>query len=63
MPLVYQQFKALDLSTELFLLHWYLSLFSDCIDDIECVSRIWDNFLLEGEVFAYKTGLAIIKYF
>jgi len=25
--------------------------------------RIWDNFLLFGEVFAYKTALAILKYY
>ena len=24
--------------------------------------RIWDNFLLEGEVFAIKMGLGILKY-
>jgi hypothetical protein len=31
--------------------------------DPEIVARIWDSFLLEGEIFAYKTALAILKYF
>lgn len=30
---------------------------------MEIVSRIWDCFLLEGEVYAIKTALAILKYF
>ncbi|KAL4441362.1 hypothetical protein ABPG74_013657 [Tetrahymena malaccensis] len=62
MHLVLQHFKALDLSSELFLMHWFLNLFSNVFDQ-ETVLRIWDNFLLEGEVFAYKAGIAFIEYF
>ena len=25
--------------------------------------RIWDNFLLEGELYAFKAGIAFIEYF
>lgn len=25
--------------------------------------RIWDNMILDGEIFAFKTGLAILAYF
>ncbi len=25
--------------------------------------RLWDNFFLEGEIFAIKTALGILKYF
>lgn len=56
MPLVYNHFKAIDLSTEVYLMHWFLSLFSNSLNDLEFLSRIWDNFLLEGEIFAYKIG-------
>jgi hypothetical protein len=28
---------------------------------LEVSSRVWDNFLLDGEVFLYRTGLAILK--
>eukprot|EP00825_Cyclidium_porcatum_P032273 TRINITY_DN3451_c0_g1_i2.p2 TRINITY_DN3451_c0_g1~~TRINITY_DN3451_c0_g1_i2.p2 ORF type:complete len:100 (-),score=31.55 TRINITY_DN3451_c0_g1_i2:42-341(-) len=27
------------------------------------VMRIWDNFLLEGEVFVIKTAISILKYY
>lgn len=40
-----------------------LSLFSNSISDIDTLSRIWDNFFLEGELFLYKTALAIIEFF
>jgi len=62
MPLVLHHFRALDLSSELFLMHWFLNLFAN-VFDLETVFRIWDNFLLEGEVFAFKAGIAFIEYF
>lgn len=62
MPFVLAHFKALDLSSELFLMHWFLNLFSN-VFDLETVFRIWDNFLLEGEIYAFKAGLAFIEYF
>lgn len=62
MPLLLLHFKALDISSELFLMHWFLNLFSN-VFDLETVFRIWDNFLLEGEVFAFKAGIAFIEYF
>jgi hypothetical protein len=27
---------------------------------MDIVARIWDNFMLDGEVFAIKVGLAIL---
>jgi len=63
LPHLYAHFKALDLSSEMFLLDWFLSLFSLVIWDNDIISRIWDSFLLEGEVYAIKTGVAILKYF
>jgi len=66
----------LDLSSEMFILDWFLSLFSTyyhnnllnnssfrALYDNETVARIWDCFLLEGEIVAMKTGVAILKYF
>lgn len=62
-PNLFKHFKALDVTTEMFLLDWFLSLFSVIIRDADIVSRIWDCFFLEGDVFAIKTALAILKYF
>jgi cytohesin/brefeldin A-inhibited guanine nucleotide-exchange protein len=27
------------------------------------LSRLWDNFLLEGEIYMFKVGIAYIKYY
>jgi len=59
-PIIYHHFKALELSSECFLMHWFLSLFTNCFQNESFVARLWDNFLLEGELFAFKIGLAII---
>ncbi len=62
MPDLYRHFEVLDITADLFLIDWMLTLYSKNID-LEIVSRIWDNFLLEGEIFTIRTGLALLKYF
>jgi hypothetical protein len=62
MPDLYSHFEALDLTTDLYLIDWMLTLYTKNVD-IDIVSRIWDNFMLDGEIFAIKTGLAILIYF
>jgi cytohesin/brefeldin A-inhibited guanine nucleotide-exchange protein len=62
LPLVYNHFKALDLSSEIFLIKWFMTLFSNNIE-IGMLSRLWDNFLLEGEIYMFKCAIAYIKYF
>lgn len=62
MPELYKHFETLDITTDLFLIDWMLTLYSKNMD-LEVVSRIWDNFILKGEIFAIKTGLALLQYF
>lgn len=62
LPNLKKHFEALELKSELYLIEWLVYLYSKNLE-IEVVSRIWDNFLLEGEIFAYKSAIAILKYF
>jgi hypothetical protein len=62
LPELYKHFEAVDLTTDLYLIDWMLTLFTKNMD-LDLVSRIWDNFLLDGEIFAMKTGLAILILF
>lgn len=62
LPGLKRHFEDLELKSELFLIEWLVCLYSKNLE-IEVVSRIWDNFLLEGEIYAYKAALAILKYF
>lgn len=45
----------------MYLVTWFLSVFATSFTG-EFLYRIWDNFLLEGEIYLYKVGLTIIKY-
>lgn len=59
MPDLFRHFETLDITADLYLIDWMLTLFSKNMD-LDIVSRIWDNFMLDGEVFAIKTALAIL---
>ena len=62
MPELSRHFETLDITTDLFLIDWMLTLYSKMFTDVDLVSRIWDNFMLDGEIFAIKTGLALLQY-
>lgn len=59
MPDLYRHFEVLEITTDIYLIDWMLTLYSKNLD-IDIVSRIWDNFMLDGEIFAIKTGLALL---
>lgn len=61
--LVASHFKALEINSKLFFVNWFLSLFSSCFTEEEFLARIWDNFFLEGEIYLFKVGVALIKYY
>jgi hypothetical protein len=62
LPDLYHYFQVVDVTTDLFLIDWLLSLYSKHIDQ-EIAARIWDCFMLDGEFFAIKVGIALLKYF
>jgi len=47
------------ISPEHYLLDWFLTAFSRALP-LDTASRIWDCFMLEGEVFLYRTALGIL---
>jgi hypothetical protein len=62
MPDLYSYFEALDISTDIFLFEWLMTLYAKNMD-LRIVSRIWDHFMLDGEIFAIRVGLGILTYF
>jgi hypothetical protein len=62
LPLLYFHFKKQDVCSEMFLLDWHLSLFAKSLS-LEVVTRVWDLFLVEGEVFLTKTALGILRMY
>jgi hypothetical protein len=61
-PLVFRHFRALDLTSDLFLINWMLSLYASAIPDQEVMARILDCFFLEGEIYLFKVGICLILY-
>lgn len=62
LPDLFAYFEALDITTDIFLFEWLMTLFTKNID-LRIASRIWDHFILDGEILAMKVGLAILMYF
>lgn len=61
---VKKHFEVLKLEAKMYLVSWFLSGFADCFGSRkDFLYRIWDNFLLEGEIYLFKVGIAIIKYY
>ncbi len=46
----------------MFLVGWFLTIFANCFEG-EFLLRVWDNFMLEGELYLFKAGIALIKYY
>jgi len=60
LPLLYNHFKDEGVSSEMYLLDWNLSLFCKALP-IEVAARVWDCYLLEGEVFIVRAALGLLR--
>ncbi|GMI35088.1 hypothetical protein TrCOL_g6166 [Triparma columacea] len=60
LPLLHSHFKRHDVTHELFLIDWRLSVFCRILP-LDTAVRIWDLFLREGETFFVKCSLGILK--
>lgn len=58
LPQLYQHLLTESISSEIFLLDWALTLFSKAMP-INVAARLWDVYLLEGEIFFIKACLGI----
>jgi len=60
MPAVASCIEEAGLTPEMFLIEWFMTIYSKCLQ-IDVASVIWDLFLLDGEVVLYCTGLALLR--
>jgi hypothetical protein len=54
--------KTADVSSEMYLMDWNLALFSKALP-LETAARIWDCYLVEGDVFIMRAALGILRMF
>lgn len=62
LPLLFKHFKALELSPEFYLPHWFGRLFSGIVP-LHCLVRLWDRVLLGGETVLFQIGLGLLHYY
>lgn len=60
LPKLFAHFKKLAVAPEQYLLDWFMTSFSRAFS-LRTSSRIFDCLIIEGEVFLYRTALAILK--
>jgi Sec7 domain/Rab-GTPase-TBC domain len=61
-PMLHAHFGHLTLRSDMFLVDWCRSMFAAALP-LDIAARVWDLFLLEGEVAVYSVGLTVLVYF
>ncbi|CEP15882.1 hypothetical protein [Parasitella parasitica] len=61
LPKLYLHFKNLTLTPENYLPDWFMTIFASIIP-LELSSRLWDIYLLHGDIILFRTGLVVLKY-
>ncbi len=62
LPDLFEHFEFLEIETAFYLTDWMLTCFVKVLD-FKVACRIIDCFLLDGEVFIFKTGVALLIYY
>ncbi|OAC98586.1 hypothetical protein MUCCIDRAFT_150009, partial [Mucor lusitanicus CBS 277.49] len=61
LPKLYLHFKNLTLTPDNYLPDWFMTVFASIIP-LELSSRLWDIYLLHGDIILFRTGLVVLKY-
>lgn len=61
LPKLYLHFKSLTLTPENYLPDWFMTIFASIIP-LELSSRLWDIYLLYGDIVLFRTGVVVLKY-
>jgi hypothetical protein len=60
MPEVFAHFDHINVTSEMFMLDWVLTIFAKSLP-IDIASRIWDIYSIEGEHVLFKAALGILR--
>ena len=60
LPQIYQHFKNLEISFDLFFIPWITEMFCSSFD-LKLLYRIIDLYLIDGEYILYQTGITILS--
>eukprot|EP01102_Stenamoeba_stenopodia_P011299 TRINITY_DN3458_c0_g1_i2.p1 TRINITY_DN3458_c0_g1~~TRINITY_DN3458_c0_g1_i2.p1 ORF type:complete len:481 (-),score=78.86 TRINITY_DN3458_c0_g1_i2:55-1497(-) len=60
-PKVFLHFQDHNISSLVFIVDWVLTIFSKALP-LEAVSRVWDNYFVEGDTFLWRTILGLLSF-
>jgi Rab-GTPase-TBC domain len=60
LPTLFEHFRDIDLTPDMYMYEWMLTIFSRSMK-LETAHRVWDNYLLNGPVFLFRTALGILR--
>jgi len=61
LPDLFATFEELGVTTDTYLLNWLMTLFSKSLP-VDITTRLWDNYLLNGESFMIRSSLGVLKW-
>lgn len=61
LPDLFATFESLGVTTDTYLLNWLMTLFSKSLP-VDLTTRLWDNYLLNGESFMIRSALGVLKW-
>ena len=62
LPSLHTHFVALNVEPEIYMVNWVMSLYCHALP-LELTSRIWDLFVLDGDVAIFRVAIGLLKLF
>lgn len=62
MPNLYSHFKQYGIESDLYMINWVMSLYCRALP-LDLVTRIWDLYVLDGDVAIFRAALGILRLF
>ena len=62
MPSLYQHFRKHRIESDLYMINWVMSLYCHALP-LDTVTRVWDVYVLDGDVAIFRAALGILKLF
>jgi len=60
LPKIHKHFEELQIEPEHYLVDWFMTVFLKPLP-VDIATRVWDLYLLEGEIYLFKVFLALLK--
>lgn len=62
MPALHAHFKQHGIDSDLYMINWVMSLYCRALP-LDLVTRIWDVYVLDGDVAIFRAALGILRFF